>query len=115
MVSYEKQGAHTLSASFHLIAIGIARGTVFFLMKASLYELSVHAKTVYAARYIYLTPFAYLQAPTLRRTLPHLSVFPDETVAADLRQICLILDLAHLFAFGVTCSPANVVRVAASL
>ncbi len=42
---------------------------------------------VYVAHYIYLTPLAYLQAPTHCRTLLHLSVFPDEIVAADLRQI----------------------------
>lgn len=70
---------------------------------------------VYVAHYIYLTPFAYLQATTHCRTLLHLSVFPDEIVAADLRQICLILDPAHLFAFAVTCGPAYVVQVAALL
>lgn len=71
--------------------------------------------SVYTAHYIYLTPFAYLQAPTHSRALPLLSVFPDETVAADLRHICLILDPADLFAFGVTCRPAYVVQVAALL
>lgn len=70
---------------------------------------------VYVAHYIYLTPFAYLQAHTHSHTLPHLSVFPDEIVAADLRQICVILDLADLFAFGATCRPAYVVQVAALL
>lgn len=70
---------------------------------------------VYVAHYIYLTPFAYLQAPTHNRTLSYLSVFPDEIVAADLRQICLILEPADLFAFGVTCRPAYVVQVVALL
>lgn len=45
----------------------------------------------------------------------HLSVFPDEIVAADLRQICLILDLADLFAFGSVGRPAHVVQAAALL
>lgn len=67
------------------------------------------------AHYIYLTPFTYLQASTHCHTLLHLSVFPDEILAAVLRQICLILDPADLFAFGVTCGPAYVVQVAALL
>ena len=70
---------------------------------------------VYVAHHIYLTPFAYLRAPTHSRTLPRLAVLPDESAAADLRHICLILDPADLFAFGVTCPPACVVQVAALL
>lgn len=31
-------------------------------------------------------------------------------MAADLRQICLILDQVDLFAFGLTCGPAYVVH-----
>lgn len=33
---------------------------------------------VYVAHYIYLTPLAYLQAPTHSRTLLHPSVFPGQ-------------------------------------
>lgn len=64
---------------------------------------------------IYLTPLAYLPTPTRSRTLLHLSVFPDEILAADLRHICLILEPADLFAFGLTFGPAYVVQVPALL
>lgn len=87
-----------LSSLFHRIII--YRSMLFFWMKTSLYELSVHAKSaVYVAHRIYLTPFAYLLATTHNRTLLHLSVFPDEILAADLRQICLILDRSRFICF----------------
>lgn len=89
---------------------------MFFSMKANLYELRSCLKwPFYVAHYIYLTPFAYLGAPTRSRTLPHLSVFPDEIWQQIYVIICLILDSAHLFALGVTCRPGYVVQVAALL
>lgn len=51
---------------------------------------------------------AYLQLFTHSHTLLHLLVFPDETLAADLRHVCLILDPADLFAFGGTLGPSIV-------
>lgn len=70
-------------------------------MQVSLFKiLPVPKLTVYATHYIYLTPFSYLQALTHGRALLRLTVFPDKTLAAHLRQICLILGRADLFALG---------------
>lgn len=60
--------------------------------------LSIPECSIYAAHYIYLAPFAYLHAPTHNRTRLHLAYnFLMKFRAADLRQICLILEPDQIY------------------